>query len=174
MQNPRGEKVLRKIMQWFQVAKAKAEISSLRLQNERLKKESEYEKFLDEQLKEKAQEYSRIQRETEKILKLTEAQRRIKALTENQKQLTKDVLEDEDFDDEEEEEEEEGDFVDGILKQVSQGLIQKYMPQPAAAIINSTSQPSDTKEKAKEIIEKLSPEQIETGMKLLEKYGIKL
>jgi len=138
---------------------------------------SPYEDFLEEQLKSTAQQYALTLRESDKLKKLVEAQRRMKELsrvtTEAHKKLTQpfkdeyddeDEEEEEDLDDEDEEAEEEN-FMDKLLND----LIKKHSGQilgskvaPSVGKVAEQNSPlSPTKQKALDMLKNIPDDKIE-------------
>lgn len=162
-------------MQWFQARKAQKELTRAKIEIASLKQQSEYEKFLDEQLREKALEFAKTLRESQKLIKLAEADRRNRQLREQQREayqaITEGAEEDEDFDDDEEEE------ASDPMDRIAENLISRMLPAPVQQTLNLAQPVSDivgapqdqVKKKAHAFLDKMPSESLKEYAAMLKK-----
>lgn len=120
----------------------------------KIKRISDLEKQIDEELKDSALEYQRIIREAAKMNRLKEQQRRIKRVREE----VFDADSDDDTDDDYEDDDSDDDTDDDITKQVTKAFLDKIL-SPTSAAQGITSSKIG-----------LTDEELEYGRQLFEQY----
>ena len=134
----------------------------LRKEIDKIKKKTQIEEFIDQELAEQFKDYTQELREMEKRNKILEMKRRTLALKQAQKRTEEhleDLIDDDEEDEEDDDEEDEED--DGIDSGIENFIMDMLKKRIALSQTGGTPLPDNLKEIAKNGIDNLTTEQIQ-------------